>query len=427
MSTEETTISIPVQPAAPKPMWILLLAGTPINSFEELQKAANEEKLWEKEEKNDILNVIWDARFSVDPEAKVSELVEIEPFLLYAVDFKRNEKEDGLDAIAFANSGKSISDIIVKATAGILLNGDLSKHFTYLENGEIIIDPDNPPSIDDGNELIRRILTIKDTGKKIENYSSWTLGMVSDLLENYFGNVYDPTMVMEATGVAYNTYSTSLNVFRNCWHTRRPNLTFTHHKEVFYASIDDDKKELCLDLAEKLCLNVALLRKLLSYIRHYGDESIIVEQIESADDLMDIINVRSANKNFMFFIPSENKWYKFRGEYEMIPRNATTVINMENKTVVKEEGPEPIEDWGGANLSGTTQDGAPRRRARRRTRREIMRDQLLQEEVREAQMIEEEEAIELEAMPIIDEMNQIVEVELNESYVVTDETEEQFQ
>lgn len=367
-------------------MWILLVAGTPINSFEELVKTAKDEELWSGEENNAVLNVIWDARMAVDPELKVKDLIETEPFLLYAVDFKRNEKEDGINPMVFANSGKSISEIIVKATAGILLNGELSSHFTYLENGEIIINPDNPPTMDHGHELIRRILTIKDTGKKIENYSSWTLGMVSDMLETYFGNTYDPTIVMDATGVAYNTYSTSLNVFRNCWHTRRPSLTFTHHKEVFYANVEDEHKELALDLSEKLKLSVADLRKLLSYIRHYGHESIKIEEINDSDELFQIISVRSANRNFMFLIPNENKWYKFKGEYEMIPRNASIVINLETKAVIREEGPIPIDDWAGENLTAATPGTQPRRRARRRTRREILRDAQLQQDVTEAQI-----------------------------------------
>jgi hypothetical protein len=367
-------------------MWILLLGGTPINSFEELVKTAKDEELWSKEEESAVLKTIWDARMSVDPELKIQSLIDSEPFLLYAIDYKRNEKEDGVNPLVFANSGKSISEIIVKATAGILLNGELSSHFTYLENGEIIINPDNPPTMDHGHELIRRILTIKDTGKKIENYSSWTLGMVSDMLETYFGNQYDPTIVMDATGVAYNTYSTSLNVFRNCWHTRRPNLTFTHHKEVFYANIEDEQKELALDVAEKLQLNVANLRKLLSYIRHYGQESIKIEELNDEDELLQLISVRSANRNFMFLIPNENKWYKFKGEYEMIPRNASVVINLETKAIIREEGPVPIDDWMGANLSAATPGTQPRRRARRRTRREILRDAQLQQDVVEAEI-----------------------------------------
>ena len=317
-----------------KAAWVILYNGVPINERNELVKLASKDSGGEMEAS--LVNAVWDLRNSLDPETAAIKLIDLNPGLFASIDFMKSEKEkdDGIDLASMAEANISVSDIIVKATAAVMLNGGLSDHFVYLDSGEMIVNPECPPDLTQGNELLRRILEVKETGQKIENYSSWTMGMISDMLETYFQDRFDPTMVMEATNTSYNTYTTSLNVFRRRWHNRRKELSYTHHKEVDYAKISDTDKELVLDLSCKLRLSVAEQRKLLSFVRVYEITGLGDEEIEDTDELMQRIRVRTVSKNFMFYDIVAKEMRKFRGPIELVPQRAQHVINTDDKTML---------------------------------------------------------------------------------------------
>ena len=331
-------------PKEPTYLWTMLHNGTPVSSYEELLDMAM------KSSPDGVVNeenalIAWEARKSYDPEKRIEPLITQDPVFISAIEYVNLATNDGLDLQLIGESGKSIPEIIVKATAGILLKDGLSDHFVYLEDGELVINPENPPTLDQGNELLSRILQVKDTGEKIGNYAAWTLGMISDMLENHFGENFDATVVMGATGATYNNYITSLNVFRAYWITRRPTLTFTHHKEVFYCSLEDDQKEFVLDTSERLSLPVSAQRKLISFIRIYGNEDQGIEESETIADLMDRITVRSTNRNWFFLMPNENRWYHYRGPYDSIPPIARHIINADTRTTVTDGNPTPLDVW----------------------------------------------------------------------------------
>lgn len=339
--------------------WVVLYGGTPVSAFEDLIKMTDDPDL---EATPEQLKVVWDARFEGDPEKAIEAIIDLNPVLASMMDYTCEVVNDGVNMELVGKSEKSIADIIIKATAGILLRGGLSDKFEYRETGELVINSSNPPDVTEGNELLRRILDVKETGQKIDNYSAWTLGMICDQLENYFGDRFDPTDVMEATNTSYHIYTTALNTFRNYWSIRRKNLTFTHHKEVFYSSITEVEKQEVLDLSSRLNLSVAVQRKVITYVRIYGFESlndpvqsvdlidedgepVQVAEISDKETLMERIEVKSVNKNFMFFLPAQKKWYKFRGPYELIPSHASIIFNSDTRTIVDANGPKPMDEW----------------------------------------------------------------------------------
>lgn len=334
----------PEMPKEPSYLWTLLHNGTPVSSLEELVKVASEaspEGLVSKE----LAAQIWNARKSYDPETRISPLIKQDPVFLAAIEYVNMTTNDGVDLKLVGESGKTIPEIIVKATAGILLKDGLSDHFVYLEDGELVVNPENPPTLDQGNELLGRILQVKETGEKIGNYAAWTLGMISDMLETHFGEDFDATVVMGATGATYNNYITSLTVFRERWNTRRPSLSYTHHKEVHYSSINEDQKEFVLDTSEKLRLPISAQRKLMSFIRIYGNEGHDIEKAENIEELLERITVRSTNRNFFFFMPNENRWYHYRGPYDSIPPIARHIINADTRTTITDGNPLPLNEW----------------------------------------------------------------------------------
>ena len=289
---------------------------------------------------------IWTSLEYDDPEARIDQWIDIEPTLMAVIEFSPLSEQGGVDITAISESTQSVSSIIIKATAGALLRGGLSNHFHYRESGELVINTQNPPSLEQAYEILGRTLEIKATGQKIDNYSAWTIGMLGDELERYYEGRFDPSVVMAQTGKAYNTYITSLGVYRACWANRRQNLSFTHHKEAYYAKIAPELKEKALDICSRHNLSVGQLRKILSHMRVYGEESLDeMETAESADDVLDRLSVRTVSKNYLFFLPSRNKWFQYRGPYEMIPNGATPILNADTRAIIREGESTPLESY----------------------------------------------------------------------------------
>ena len=330
-------------PKEPSYLWTVLYNGTPVSTLEELREMAM--KSSDEAVATELAKQIWNARKSYDPDTRIDPLINQDPIFIAAIEYVNRTSNDGLNLQLIGQSGRTIPEIIVKATAGILLKDGLSDHFVYLEDGELVVNPENPPTLDQGNELLGRILQVKETGEKIGNYAAWTLGMISDMLENHFGEDFDATVVMGATGATYNNYITSLNVFREYWTRRRLGLSYTHHKEVHYSSLDDDQKEFVLDVSERLGLPISAQRKLMSFIRIYGVEGNDIEDADNMAELLDRIQVRSTNRNFLFFMPNESRWRRYKGPFDGIPPIARHIINMDTKTLITDGNPSPIEEW----------------------------------------------------------------------------------
>ena len=335
----------PPPPLGPR-LWTLLLNGTPVASQEELVELVKPLASME-DRASSIAEALWKSLHARDPEASIAELALYEPVMLM-VEFEPLATVAQTIVPAVVQSDKDVSTIIVAAAAGVLLRGGLSDHFQYEESGRLVINPDNPPTLEQSLEMLRRTLEMKETSDKLENYSAWTLGMLGDQFESLHGDAYDPSLVMEATGKSYNTYITALTVYRARWADRR-HLSFTHHKEVHYAKIDSEESKLwLLDTSEKLRLSVAQQRKLISFVRIYGHEQLDAEINEDTvpEDLMERLEVKSVNRNFLFYLRSEQRWFEYRGPFEHIPNGAHPILNTDTKCMLSRDGtPEKLQTW----------------------------------------------------------------------------------
>lgn len=320
---------------APK-QWILTVGSKAVQNHEEATSLI-EPLLTNPENKAKICTDIWNALQYDDPESRILTWIDLEPVVMASIDFNAMSQAEGVSIHEISESNRSVAEIITKAAAGVLLRGGLSNHFRYLETGELIIDPSNPPSLEQGCDIIRRTLEIKETGQRLDNYSAWTLGMLADQMENFFGQDFDPSMVMEQTSRAYGTYITSLGVFRGCWANRRK-LSFTHHKEVYYAKITDQQKDWVLDKAEELQLPVLITRKLCTFVRLYGTEGLEENPPTSEEELKERLETRAVNKNFLFFLPAQNKWFEYRGPFEYIPNGASPIFNADTRAIIAQTG-----------------------------------------------------------------------------------------
>lgn len=328
-------------------LWRVVLNGVPIESLAELETettkyTANDQaaRMW--------AHHVWDYIHFHEPEEHIDRWIDIEPTATGLVEFHRlsEQSPNPVSITAIAESDKPISSLILTSVVGALLRGGFSDHFQYTDNGELVINPENPPTLNQSYEILRRTLEVKKTGQTLENYSSWTLGMLGDNMERQFGELFDPSEVMEQTGKSYNTYITCVNVYKGMWANRRENLTFTHHKEVFYAKIMDIDKDWVLDTSSRLNLTVAEQRKLLSYIRVYGSEAMRESPPDTASEMLDRVETRSVNKNFLFFLPTENKWFSYRGPFEHIPNGASPILNADTKAKMAQDGTaESLQAW----------------------------------------------------------------------------------
>ena len=291
-----------------------------------------------------LTDCLWRALEYDDPESRIQDWASKEPVLLM-VDFIPDKSEAAVLIPTIAESSKTIGEIITTAAAGVLLRGGLSNHFSYTEDGRLVINPASPPSLEQACEILRRTLEVRETGQKLDNYSAWTLGMLMDECERFFGDDFDPSLVMEATGRCYNTAITSLKVYRELWANRR-NLSFTHHKEALYAKVSPEDTTFILDTADRLRLSVAQQRKLTSFVRIYGSSSFAEDPPDDAEALMERLEVKSVNKNYLFFLRSENKWFKYRGPFEHIPNGASPIINADTRAMLDASGqPTEMADW----------------------------------------------------------------------------------
>lgn len=277
-----------------------------------------------------------------DPEALIAEWIDKEPTLLALVEFVPLASTQGIDITAIAESNASISDVITKAAAGVMLRGGFSDHFRYTEDGTLIIDPSSPPTVDQAYELLRRTLEIKETASRLDNYSAWMLGMIADQFETYFGEHFDPSVIMAQTSKAYTTYICSLGTFREWWQDKR-NLSYTHHREVKYSKhLDHESGGKVLDISEKFGLNVLQQRKLISYAKRFDvdalQEEVEGETIETIDDLMERIDIRAVTKRYLFFLRTANKWYEYKGPFENIPNGASPIINADTRQIMGQDG-----------------------------------------------------------------------------------------
>jgi hypothetical protein len=319
--------------------YILTLNGKPIGSRRETETEITP-LLCDPASATELAKLLWIALFNEKPEEVVDSWIEKEPIVMGGINFLPRP-EEGTPSTSLSmleeNPQVPISDLIVRATAGALLAGEVGEHWVFTEDRTLVINTANPPPLENGYEMMRRILSIRETGEKLDNMSCWLSGMAIDQLERLYGDDFDMSAVVEQTGRVYNTLVTTLNVYRAFGGNRRK-LSFTHHKEAYYSRIEDHQREWVLDQAEDRQFTVAEMRKLLSYVRNYGDdgiENLSNDPPANKYELLERLEVRGANRNYLFQLLG--CWYEYRGPYEHIPNGASPIFNADTRELI--EGP----------------------------------------------------------------------------------------
>jgi hypothetical protein len=324
--------------------WHVVIGGQALSTCDEVRVAASP-LVSDSNNLLGVTNAIDEAMRVSDPDLFIESWIDKEPALISMLEWVPLSSTQGVDIHAIAESNATIADVITKAAAGVMLRGGFSSHFRYLEDGTLAIDPSSPPTVDQAYELLRRTLEIKETASKLDNYSAWMLGMIADQFEVYFGERFDPSVIMQQTSRAYNTYVCSLGTFR-AWWTEKRNLSFTHHREVQYAKhLDHDTGGRVLDLSERFKLTVLQQRKLISYAKRFDIANLEGEmgemgELEEGDveGLMERIDIRAVNKRYLFFLRTTNKWFEYKGPFENIPNGASPIINADTRQIMGQDG-----------------------------------------------------------------------------------------
>lgn len=318
--------------------WIVSVNGAPISSQAELKEHASE-FIENPEHLEDFCEKYWEACFQTkDPNATTFHLIDEEPLLATMISFIKAGKQIGMELTETADPVKSITEIVATAAAGAMLRGGLSDHFIYTTDGALVINTDNPPTLEKGYEMVRRVMEMESAGDRLKNYSAWTLGMIADQLELWFGDSFDPTEVMQMTKKAYNTYITSLNVFREYWLNRDNRLTFTHYKETHYSKLKPDEKNFVLETSARLAMTTLQQRKLKSYVRVYGTEALEQNPPQTWEDLEERIANLQSNRKYVFFLATERQWFEYQGPFQAIPNGAHPIIDLGNGHMLNQAG-----------------------------------------------------------------------------------------
>lgn len=208
-------------------------------------------------------------------------------------------------------------------------------HFLITPDGICTINPANPPSLVHSYQTVQNVISLRQLGDKIDDKSSWMLGSIIASLEELHGEAFNVSQVVEQTEKAYNTIQTALMVFK-AFKDKRYNLTFTHHKDAYYAKIDPKDPErnaecqkLVLHKAEVYDLTSKHVRSLCSIAKKMGGDMTVIKNIKSQDQALVLIDAYKQAKT-TYFLYDEGVWVWLNGLEAERPVGAV-VIDVKNK------------------------------------------------------------------------------------------------
>jgi len=208
-----------------------------------------------------------------------------------------------------------------------IVTDPISNFFTIREGGQATLRANNPPTIKEAYEVIDRIFVARDLTNKIDDYSTWLLGSITSELENYFGAEFDVSQVGEISDKAYNTIVTAVGVFKE-YNGKQFKLSFSHHKEAYYAKISKEDKNTILQKAEDLGLSAKHVRKLASLCKKLGSE--ILADIDTKEKAEDIIAACKENTLDYVVCDEENLWTRTK---TMNKPTGKIVIDLKNNKI----------------------------------------------------------------------------------------------
>lgn len=215
-------------------------------------------------------------------------------------------------------------------------------HFFVSEQGFCTINPDNPPTLQQGLVLADQILQTETLGDKIKDKTAWMLGSLVVEMENLFGEEFNISQVCEQTQKAENTVSTARSVYL-AFKDKPYNLSFTHHKEAYYKKVPHQIKTAVLRKAELYGLSAHDVRDLLSIYQKLEDDQVL-KNIRSTQGAKDLIDAYKEIKT-TFFVYEDGEMFHHRG-LTTEPPAGKIVINAKDRTYSIDGGkPIEIKSW----------------------------------------------------------------------------------
>lgn len=215
-------------------------------------------------------------------------------------------------------------------------------HFFVSDMGFCTINPDNPPTLQQGLILADQILQTETLGDKIKDKTAWMLGSLVVEMEAMFGEEFNISQVCDQTNKARNTVETARSVYQ-AFKDKPYNLSFTHHKEAFYKKVPHQIKTAVLRKAELYGLSSKDVRDLLSIYQKIEDDQVL-KNIRSADGARSLIDAYKDIKS-SFFIYEDGEMFHFRG-LTTEPPEGKIVINTKDRTYSIDGGaPIEIKPW----------------------------------------------------------------------------------
>lgn len=236
------------------------------------------------------------------------------------------------------NKEEDEADEIVTYAASSLMKtfSDPEGFFIIKDNGICIVNPKNPPSIEQSHVAISHALKLGELGKVIDDKSSYMIGSLVASMEDLHGEAFSISQVCPATEKAYNTIAQAVKTVRTF-----PNpisgLSYSHHQEMANNKIPKTKlrpdpmvtKKLLLNKAKTYKLGAKQLRSLCSVAKRMEDDTVI-RNIRSHGQAMDLIIAYRGNKA-QFLVYDQGEFVTFTDSVDSVHEGAI-VINLKKLT-----------------------------------------------------------------------------------------------
>lgn len=230
------------------------------------------------------------------------------------------------------------ADEIVTYAASSLMKtfSDPEGFFIIKDNGICIVNPKNPPSIEQSHVAISHALKLGELGKVIDDKSSYMIGSLVASMEDLHGEAFSISQVCPATEKAYNTIAQAVKTVRTF-----PNpisgLSYSHHQEMANNKIPKTKlrpdpmvtKKLLLNKAKTYKLGAKQLRSLCSVAKRMEDDTVI-RNIRSHGQAMDLIIAYRGNKA-QFLVYDQGEFVTFTDSVDSV-HQGSIVINLKKLT-----------------------------------------------------------------------------------------------
>ena len=236
------------------------------------------------------------------------------------------------------NEEEEEADEVLNYAASSLMKtfSDPEGFFIIKDNGICIVNPKNPPSIEQSHVAISHALKLGELGKVIDDKSSYMIGSLVASMEDLHGEAFSISQVCPATEKAYNTIAQAVKTVRTF-----PNpisgLSYSHHQEMANNKIPKTKlrpdpmvtKKLLLNKAKTYKLGAKQLRSLCSVAKRMEDDTVI-RNIRSHGQAMDLIIAYRGNKA-QFLVYDQGEFVTFTDSVDSV-HQGSIVINLKKLT-----------------------------------------------------------------------------------------------